>query len=173
MSEAYSDRRARADDLEFLSARVRQSRKVVEEKRGTLDVDISIFMLLEERLRDQSFRDPMVLIKKATDGVFTKELNVHLIGADGYESQVARRGTDLDPAVFDATRKSGDGDLYLSYHFKAGQRRETAVTKRVWYIIYDKLLLLERQTVDDAYLATLDAMYEALLDNYAAHGSIS
>ena len=173
MSEVYSDQRAKAGDLDSLSARVRQSRKVIEEKQGTLDVDISIFMLLEERLGDQSFRDPLVLIKTAKDGVFTQELNVHLIGTDGYESQVARRGIDLDPTVFDATRKSGDGDLYLSYHFKAGQRRETAVTKRVWYIIYDKLLLLERQRVGDAYLATLDAMYEALLDNYAAHGSIT
>jgi hypothetical protein len=95
----------------------------------------------------------MILIRKATDGMFTKELNVHLIGADRYESQVARRGIDLDPPVFDAIRESDDGDLYLSYHFKAGQHRETAVTKRVWYIIYDKLLLLERQTVGDAYLA--------------------
>ena len=172
MSEAYSDQRVRTAELDALAAHVRQSRKVVEEKRGTLEVDVSIFNLLEERLGDQSFRDPLVLIKNARDALFTKELNVHLIGTDGYVSQIARRGNDLDPTVFDDIRETGDGDLYLTYFYKEGRRHETSVTKRLWYIVYDKLLLIDRQTIGDPYIAMLDAMYEGVLDSYAEHGSI-
>jgi hypothetical protein len=173
MSEVYSDHYVADNQLETLSARIRSTRKAVEEKQGTIDMDTSIYMLLEKRLADQSFRDMMTLTKKAADGMFRKELNIHLIGTDGYESRIALRGRDLDAEAFDAARSTGDGDLYLSYHYKAGRRQTTAVTKRVWYIIYDKLLLLDRQARSrTAYLAMLDGIYEMLLDNYAEYGSI-
>ncbi len=173
MSEIYSDHHASDEGLKRLTAVVKNNREVAKDRKGTLQLDSSIYLLIEKRLADQTFRDMLTLVKRAKDGIFKKELNMHLIGPDGYQSLVRIRGKDIDKAAFDRLRSEGDGNLYASYHYEGGNRKVTTVSKRDWYILFDKMQLIERQaTGQSAYLDLLDGIFEALLDNYLKHGTI-
>jgi hypothetical protein len=174
MSELYSDRYVDDDVLRQLSNDVVNNQKVAREKVGSLNIEMAVYELLNKRLADQSFRDPLTLIKRAKDGLLRRELNVHLIGPDGYESHVSVRGKDLDKKTFDAVRSSGDGDLYLSYHYDQGSKKTFSISKKDWYILYDKMKLVERGGLpQNAYIAMLDGIYDILLDNYSQHGTIA
>jgi hypothetical protein len=173
MSEIYSDRYVNEAELKTLAAKVQNNRAVAESREGELFVDTSIYMLLERRLADQSFRDMLTLVRRAKDGLFRKELNMHLIGPDGYESAVAVRGKDIDRQLFDAARNTGDGDLYLQYYYEQGHRKTSTISKRDWYILYDKMLLVERGlTSHSAYVSLLDKIYDELLDAFVRYGTI-
>ncbi len=173
MSEIYSDRHANDEGLKRLTAVVKNNRNVAKDREGTLHLDSSIYLLVEQRLADQTFRDVLTLVKRAKDGIFDKELNMHLIGPDGYQSLVKVRGKDIDRETFDKIRSEGDGNLYASYHYESGNRKITTVSKRNWYILYDKMQLIERRASgQSAYLALLDGIFEPWLDNYLKCGTI-
>ena len=173
MSEMYSDHYVDVDGLRKLSADVANNQRVANKELGSFRMETAVYELLEKRLADQSFRDMLTLVRKAKDRLFRKELNTHLIGPDGYESDVSVRGKHLDKKSFDAIRSVDDGNLYLSYHYDEGNRKMVAVSKRDWYILYDKMKLVERQAQgQSAYLAVLDAMYDIMLDNYLQYGTI-
>jgi hypothetical protein len=176
MSEVYSDHYFKEAVLQKLSAAIITNHAVLEERedKNQFYIEISIYALLKSRLADQSFRDVLTLHKKAKSSLFHKELNRHLIGPDGYESHIAVRGKDIDKRAFDVARGTGDGDLYFTYHYDAGIRRLTAVSKRDWYILYDKLLLSERRlSGPNAYIDFLDGIYEKLLETYLQHGDFT
>ena len=174
MSEIYSDHYYNDNGLQKLSVDVKSNRVVLQRERGRISVDPSIYVLLEKRLADQSFRDMLTLVRRAKDGIFRKELNMHLIGPDGYESRVSVRGKDLDKSTFDAVRSAEGRDLYLSYHYEAGERNTAPVSKKNWYILYDKMKLVGRQVRgQSAYVALLDGIYDAMLDNYLRYGTIT
>jgi hypothetical protein len=173
MSEMYSDNYVDENGLQKLSTDVKHNQEVLLGQPGALRIETAVYMRLEQRLADQSIRDMMTLVRKAKDGLFRKELNVHLVGPDGYESRIAVRGKDLDEKVFDSARSVGKGDVYLTYHYEAGKRQTAVVSKQTWYIFYDKMLLISRQgATRSAYLALLDAMYDEFLDNYLKYGAI-
>jgi hypothetical protein len=174
MSEVYSDHYYNDDGLQKLSVDVKNNQAVLERKAGSFRIDSSIYILLEKRLADQSFRDMLTLIRRAKDGIFRRELNMHLIGPDGYESRVSVRGKDIDKRTFDAARSAEGRDLYFSYHNEAGERKTAPVSKRNWYILYDKMKLLGRQVRgQSAYVALLDGIYDEMLDNYLKHETIT
>lgn len=173
MSEMYSDHHVNSGDLAKLTERVRNNRTVTAGRKGTLELDASIYSLLEQRLADQSFRDILTLVRKAKDGIFKKQINVHLIGPDGYQSLVRTRGRDIDKAEFDQIRSEGDGNMYLSYHYERGELKTTAVSKKRWYILYDKMQLVDRSARrQGAYIALLDEIFDALLESYLEHGTV-
>ena len=171
MSELYSDRCSDEEGLRKLAATIKNNQKVAQYLTGTLEIDASIYSLIEQRLANQTFRDMLTLVRKAKDGIFRKELNMHLIGSDGYQSLVRLRGKDIDKESFDKIRSEGDGDLYVSYHYDGGNRKISAVSKRDWYILYDKMQIVERQALGQSpYLNLLDKIFDSLLDNYLKHG---
>jgi hypothetical protein len=174
MSEMYSDHHATEEGLKNLAATVVNNIAVTKYRVGTFKLDSNIFSLLELRLANQTFRDILTLVRKAKDGIFRKELNVHLIGPDGYQSFVSVRGKEMDKNAFDKTRGEGGGDLYMSYCYESGTRKTRAISKRDWYILYDKMLLAERQArFQSTYLNVLDKIFEPMLDNYLEHGTIA
>lgn len=173
MSEMYSDHHANDGALKKLVADIKNNQGVAKDREGTLKLDSSIYLLLEERLVDQTFRDILTLVRRAKDGILKKELNLHLIGPDGYQSLVKVRGKDLDKAVFDKIRSEGDGNLYMSYHYERGDLKMTTVSKQKWYILFDKMQIIERKARgQSAYLDLLDGIFEVLLDDYLKHGTI-
>jgi len=174
MSEMYSDHHVSEEQLKDLAATVANNIAVAKDRVGTFKFDSNIFSLLELRLANQNFRDILILVRRAKDGILRKELNVHLAGPDGYQSLVSVRGQDMDKNAFDKARGEGDGDLYVSYHYESGIRKTRAISKREWYILYDKMLLAERQArVQSAYLKILDNTFGQMLDNYLEHGTIA
>jgi hypothetical protein len=174
MSEMYSDHHTNNEGLDRLTVDIRNNRAVAAERKGTLKLDTSIYILLEQRLADQTFRDILTLVRTAKDGIFKKELNMHLIGPDGYQSLVRTRGKDIDKVAFDEARSEDDGNLYVSYHYESGDLKTTTVSKKHWYILYDKMQLVERKaSAQGPYLDLLDGIFEVLLENYLERGTIT
>lgn len=174
MSEMYSDHYVSESGLQKLSADVKNNWTVLQERKGSINIEPTVYVLLEQRLADQSFRDMLTLVKRAKDGLFRKELNMHFIGADGYQFDIAVRGKNINKETFDTVRSTDDGDMYLTYCYEAGNRKTTVVSKRNWYILYEKFLLVDRQvTSRSAYLVLLDGIYDTLLDCYLKHGTIT
>lgn len=174
MSELYSDHHVDDEGLLKISNVVKNNQAVVKDRKGKAIFDLSIVPIIEQRLADQSFRDMLTLVKKAKDGFLQKQLNMHLIGPDGYESLIRIRGKDIDKKSFDRIRSEGDGDLYVSYIYDGGHKRLNALSKRDWYIFYDKMIMVDRQLLGgNLYINFLDKTFDALLDNYLKHGAIT
>lgn len=142
---AYSDNGKYRNQLDQLSAHVRQQLAVLERTTGQpFVIDPELIAQTIKAIQEPSFRDVHTLTRKASTGFFKKQLNHHSIGPDGYQSHVLTRGRDIGWKEFDAIRSTGDGDLYVMVVYENGLPRETAIPKDRWYAIFDLHILADR-----------------------------
>jgi len=172
MSVHYTDHYHSASDLIAISKAIKENVAAINLGVGSFVFDNSIIPVLEGFLADPSSRDPLTLRRQTRSSWLIKQLNAHLIGPDGYESSVVKRGKDIGKNEFDAVSSIGDGDLYLICAYEGGHRRTSAISKSNWYALRDLMVLKERAP-QNKYLQLLDNLCENFLSNYVRFGQIT
>jgi hypothetical protein len=142
---AYSDSGRYRDRLREVSRFVKQQKATMETGKGSMPFDISMIKSVQHAIRNPDFRDILTLKRIAKDTLFSRQLNLHEIGPDGYRAHVLKRKRDIGASEFDAIRSIGDGNLYVIVSYDNGVRRQAAVSKDKWYGAYDLMLLVERE----------------------------
>lgn len=175
LSMEYSDRGKYARELDSLSIAIKENLNAIDigDENSTFSLDRTMIDGVAHHIHDPSWRDMLTLKRSAKDGLFKKRLNVHEIGPDGYHSFILERGTNIEGRAFDAVRSVGDGDMYVTAFYEKGEKMHQAISKDKWYVVYDKMLLVERAaTMRSKMQEFYDSTCEMLLDMYLTTGKI-
>lgn len=115
-----------------------------------LNFDASAVNYITSMLDAPDFRDMFTLTRAARDGFFSKQMNWHSEGPDGYSALVVTRGKEIPKAQFDAMVAENGPDAFFIDVYEGGEKSSTQVNKRVWYCLRDINLYLERQLSDNS-----------------------
>jgi hypothetical protein len=162
-SLAFSTSGHYASRLSELPAFIRRQHDALEGGTSSFTLDRSILQQVNAAIKDPSFRDMLTLRRAAKNSVFSKQLNLHEVGPDGY------RGRDVERRAFDAIKSVDDGDLYVIVVYEDGVRRQVGVPKDRWYAGYDLNILVERKLLNRSKLQQVyEELCESLIEAYLA-----
>ena len=116
---------------------------------------------------DPTWRDMFSLTKLAKQSFFSKQMNWHFNGTDGYRCQVVTRGQEITKGEFDALkRENGEDVFFVEAHF-SGKPNATQIDKAVWYCMADLNEYVERQVTSKSLeVAVLNEQGEHFTRNY-------
>lgn len=141
---------------------------IILETEGEFVLDqLTITATMENIQTPLRARDILTLVRKAKMGFLKKELNVHEIGPYGYRHRTIIRGKDISSKEFDAIKRVGDGDLYITSLYKEGKESGNIVSRDVWYVFYDTITLAGRKMQERTKMQIFyDGICEMLLEEY-------
>lgn len=93
--------------------------------------------------------------------MFSKEIDLHTIDPDGYETAVVARGKEMEKKEFDRVLGQGHKDLFAVATYVDGERHNIPTEKDIWYCMKDVMRLIERRATQEdtaARALTLQAL---------------
>ena len=142
VSTIFSDHYIPVDQLAQLRSAIRADVRARQKHNWAFDT--GAITLITSQFDDSTWRDPLTLRREAKQGIFTKQMNWHFTGPNGYRAEVMTRGKELPKGDFDALTQKAGLDAFFFESYSDGQLQTKQVTNTVWYCMADIMTCIER-----------------------------